>query len=135
MKLSLGDLARLVLPGLVLWDYSAVEDLPVHGGEDDIEDEGNKADGEECIGKAIRSKDHSKYPTTQATSQFYRCSESDHTGESVLCADHLRPASLLLTCTKETDQPAYEHGDQEWERQHGQLLDCPRDAGCFLSIE
>ena len=118
MKLSLGELARLVLRFLVRWDDSAVEDLPEHGGKDDIEDEGNKADGEEGIGKAIGSKDDSKYTTAQATGQFNRCSERNQTCECVLGADELRPARLLLTCSKEDHKPTYDSSNQEWEPNH-----------------
>ena len=135
MQLSLGELALLVFPLLVSRDDLAVEDLPVHGGEDDVGDEGNQPDSEERIGEEHGLEEHSPNTARRTTEELYWSSGGDQTSKRVLGADVLCPARLLLAHAKEYDEPGDRSAAEEREVDFLQVVDRDWDTGSPVSVE
>ena len=135
LQLGLCDLSFLVLPDLVCRDNLAVEDLPVHDGEDEVSDEGNRRHAEEGIGGSRCVVKDGPNTTRQATEQLDWCNGGDQAGERVLSADVLCPARLLLAHAEEHDEPGGCSPAEEREVDLRQVADRDWNTSSLIIVE
>ena len=135
LELCLGDLLLFIFTELVLGGHFRVEAASVEDLEHDVHygAQTKAATGE--VEQQLCAKDECPDDQSNDRKEQNEGNDDDEARDSVLRADVLCSARLLLAFTEQGDQAAEEGCNQEWEWQDAHVIDREQDTRSAIRVD